>query len=243
MFPITRLGPLSLPSPELIIIGFFYLSLSLFERLHRSKGKDPEILSNLILSSVFVFVLVGRLSFVLENMLLFLRSPIDILSLNRDLFDPWLGGIAVVGFAVLQLRSKGLDVWEALDDLTIFFISMALAGSIANIASGAAFGIRADLPLAIDLWGARRFPVQFLDTAIGLGIFLATALTAKRVTPVGTKFLLTAFLFLTGQIITEGFRAEGIILGGGIRFYQLIDFGFAGMIGWVWLRKMETTNG
>lgn len=243
MFPITRLGPLSLPSPELIVFGFFYLSLSLFERLHRSKGKDPEILSNLVLSSVFVFILVGRVGFVLENALTFLRSPIDIFSLNRDLFDPWLGGAAVAVFAILSLRKRGIELWQALDDLTIFLIGLALAGSIANIASGAAFGIRGELPFSIELWGARRFPVQFVDTAINLAVFLTTAILAKKPAPTGAKFLFTLFLFLAGQIVAQGFRAEGIILGGGLRLDQLIYFFLAGVVGWVLLRKMESANG
>lgn len=243
MFPVTQIGPLALPSPELIIIGFFYISLSLFERLHRSKGKDPEILSNLILGSVFVFILVGRIGFVLENALTFLRSPVDIFSLNRDLFDPWLGGSAVLVFSVLSLRKKKLSIWEALDDLTIFFIGLALAGSIANIASGSAFGIRTEFPLSIDLWGARRFPTQFLDTAINFAIFLTTAILAKKTSPAGTKILMTTILFLVGQLITQGFRAEGVILVGGIRLDQLVYFVAAGIFGWVFVKKMEDGNG
>ncbi|HWS23934.1 MAG TPA: prolipoprotein diacylglyceryl transferase family protein [Anaerolineales bacterium] len=243
MFPVTRLGSLSLPTPELIIIVFFYLGLSLFERLQKVRGANPDKISNLILVSVFVFIIFGRLAFVLENFNAFLRSPLDIFSLNRDLFDPWLGSAGVVIYFAMTLQKQKLELWGTLDSLAIFFASLALGGSLANIASGSAFGMPSELPIAIELWGAERFPVQFLDAGWNLTCFFVTAVIAKRDLPSGTKFLTLAVLFSIGQIIAHGFRAEGWLLPGGFRADQIIYWIITAGTGWMLIRKLELKNG
>lgn len=243
MFPITRLGPLSLPSAELIVIIFFYLGITLFEKLQRSKGKDPDPLSNVLLTSVFVFVIVGRIGFALENFSNFMRSPVDIISLNRDLFDPWLAFFGAIAYFIFALNKKNISVWPSLDDLSVFVISLIVGGSIANIASGAAFGITTNSVFGIDLWGARRFPAQFLDLALNLALLAFVLLSAKKELPDGVKFLSMLFLFAAGQIIAQGFRAEGIILSAGLRFDQLVYFVIAAVTGWKALKMWERKNG
>jgi len=243
MFPVTRLGPLSLPTPELIVIVFFYLGMYLFERLQKVQGKNPDKISNLILVSVFVFIILGRLAFVLENFNAFLSSPLDIFSLNRDLFDPWLGAAGVAIYFAMTLQKHKLELWSTLDSLTIFFASLALAGSLANIASGSAFGMPSELPFAIELWGEKRVPVQFLDAAWNLAVFFGIAFIAKRNLPSGAKFLTLVSLFSIGQILAQGFRAEGWILAGGFRADQFVFWIITAISGWLLIRKFERKNG
>lgn len=243
MFPITRLGPVSLPTPELIVIVFFYLGITLFEKLQRIRGKNPDKFSNHILLSVFVFIIAGRLGFVFENLDSFFQSPLDIFSLNRDLFDPWIGGAAVAVHSYITFQKLGLKLWKTLDDLTIFFASMVLAGSLANIASGSAFGIISDVPYAIELWGANRFPVQFLDALWNLAIFIIAAFMAKRSLPDGVKFLTAGLFFVIGQVITQGFRAEGLLIGSGFRVDQIIFWLISGLLSWWLIKKLEDNRG
>ena len=243
MFPVIRLGSLSLPTPELIIIVFFYLGLSLVERLQKVHGSNPDKISNLILVSVFVFIIFGRLAFVLENFNAFLRSPLDIFSLNRDLFDAWLGAAGVAIYFAITLQKQKLELWSTLDSLAIFFASLVLGGSLANIASGSAFGLPSELPIAIELWGAKRFPVQFLDAGWNLACFFVIAVIANRNLPSGTKFLTLVALFSIGQIIANGFRAEGWLLSGGFRADQIAFWMITAVSGWMLIRNLERNNG
>jgi len=68
----------------------------------------------------------------------------------------------------------GLPLWPALDALTPGLAAVMIAIGLAHIASGDAFGSPADLPWAIQLWGARRHPTQIYETLAAALIFAST---------------------------------------------------------------------
>jgi prolipoprotein diacylglyceryltransferase len=71
-----------------------WIGLTLAEKRTERHGVSKEDLNNLTYYGLLAFVIGGRLSFVLQNIPAFSKSPLGIISVNPDIFDP-LGGIAV----------------------------------------------------------------------------------------------------------------------------------------------------
>ena len=91
MFPILHLGSLALPAAEVCVLLSVYFCMFLMETWLKKNAIDPNEHSNLILISIVVFIIAGRLGYISVHYYAFTSSPIDVISLNRDLFDPFIG--------------------------------------------------------------------------------------------------------------------------------------------------------
>ncbi len=117
----------------------------------------------------------------------------------------------------------GLPLWPALDALTPGLAAVMIAIGLAHIASGDAFGSPADLPWAIQLWGARRHPTQIYETLAAALIF---ASTLQRPTPYpfpGSAFLRFAAITAAARLFLEAFRGDSLLMLGGIRTMQVVS--------------------
>ena len=82
--------------PRHMILLFIatWIGLSLAEKRAERHGISKDDLNNITFYALIAFVIGGRLSFVLQNMPAFIKSPLGIISINPDIFDP-LGALAV----------------------------------------------------------------------------------------------------------------------------------------------------
>jgi phosphatidylglycerol:prolipoprotein diacylglycerol transferase len=98
-----------------------------------------------------------------------------------------------------------------------------LALGLAHLSSGDAFGAPADVPWALDLWGARRHPSQVYEI-LGASLILLIVYRIQKLNwAAGLNTLsfiaLTAFL----RLFLEAFRGDSILIFAGIRQAQLIS--------------------
>ena len=218
--PILRIGPLSLPAPELAIILSVYAGLWLMETWLKRQGHNPDAQSNLVLFSLIAFLIGGRVGYIGLHWSAFAGNPADMLSLNRDLFDPLFGAAAGLLFALVLAQRKRMEPALTLTALSLFASAVLFGADLAAYASGSAYGSASDLPWAVELYGMRRHPAQvyqlFLDM-IGIGswlIFLSRARLTKK------PALLLVFIALGTRFLNAAFVAEGTILPGGWRANQ-----------------------
>lgn len=243
MFPLLRVGPLSLPAPELALVVSFYLGLYLMELWLKRQGHDPDATSNLVLYGLFVFVIGGRLGYAVNHLPAFAGSPQDLFSLNRDLFDPFIGLAAAVLFAYGMAQRKKLPAGITITALAIFGAAVALGADLAAVASGSAFGIPTTLPWAVSLWGASRHPVQLYQLGLDL-IFIPTWYLALLANKINQPLRWLAIGMLSTRFLAEAFRAQGTLLPGGVRLAQVVLL--AGILLAIWLPlppKRENENG
>ena len=140
----------------------------------------------------------------------FIQIPLDILSRNPGLLDPW-GGLALAFItAILYGQRKHLPFWRTLDVLTPGFAALAISIEFANLASGDAFGKPTDLPWAIYLWGDYRHPTQIYEIMLLSGL-LGVILTNMKIW-VAAKAGLLFLTFLAGAAaITSSWRLSSEI--------------------------------
>lgn len=209
------------PRHMILLLLATWIGLTLAEKRTERHGVSKEDLNNLTYYGLIAFVVGGRLSFVLQNFPAFIQSPLGIISINPDIFDP-LGGMALaIIAAIIYGQQCGLRLWNSLDALTPFFAILSIGIGLSHLAAGTAFGMETDVAWGIDLWNATRHPTQLYETAASLLIFGLVWLQRQNPRP-GILFLTYAALTVAAQLFIQAFRGDSILILKGLRQGQII---------------------
>jgi phosphatidylglycerol:prolipoprotein diacylglycerol transferase len=209
------------PRHIILLVLATWIGLSLAEKRSERHGISKEDLVNITFYGLIAFIIGGRISFVLQNIPAFIKSPLGIISINPDIFDP-LGAIAVTFIvAFIYGQRHGLLFWNALDALTPFFAILAIGIGLSHLAAGTAFGRETSLPWGINLWNATRHPTQIYETLASLIIF-GLVWFQKPNPRQGILFLTYAALTAASQLFIQAFRGDSTLIFNGLRQGQVI---------------------
>ena len=209
------------PRHMILLLLATWIGLNLAEKRAERHEVSRDNLNNIVYYSLIAFVIGGRLSFVLQNLAAFIKSPLGIISINPDIFDP-LGGMAVaVITALIYGQRHGLQLWNTLDALTPFLAVLSIGIGLSHLAAGTAFGMETDSAWGINLWNATRHPTQIYETAASLLIFGLVWLQKQNPRP-GILFLLYAAFTAVAQLFIQAFRGDSTIIFNGLRQGQVI---------------------
>ena len=220
MFPVIHLGRLAIQASGLMIILGLYLGITLAEHRLPQKGIKVNQFYTIIFLGLGLGVLGGRLLFILQNFRQFLASPVNIVSLDPNLLDPF-GGVALAGIAVLVYgyRTK-LQFWTTLDAFTPVLAVLTIFFGLAHLASGMAYGAPTNLPWGLNLWGDNRHPSQVYEILAGIIIFIALWHRFGSQTNPGVTFLLFVTITAGARLLLEAWRGDEMLLVAGIRLTQ-----------------------
>ena len=205
----------------ILLLAAAWIGLSLAEKRAERHGISKENLNNITFYGLIAFVIGGRIAFILQNLPAFTKSPIGIISINPDLFEPFgaLGAAFIVAFIYGQRNN--LSFWHTLDALTPFFAVLAIGLGLSHLAAGTAFGKETELPWGINLWNATRHPTQIYETLASLLIFGLLWLKKHDPRP-GILFLTFAALTAASQLFIQAFRGDSILILNGLRQGQVM---------------------
>lgn len=209
--------------PRHMILLFIaaWVGLTFAEKRSERYGISKNDLNNITFYSLVAFIIGGRLSFVLQNMPAFTKSPLGIVSINPDIFDP-LGALsAAILVAFIYGQQRGLLLWNTLDALTPFFAILAIGIGLSHLAAGTAFGKETTLAWGIDLWNAMRHPTQIYEILASLLIF-GLVWFQKQNPRSGILFLTYAVLTAASQLFIQAFRGDSTLIFNGLRQGQFI---------------------
>lgn len=205
----------------ILLVFATWIALSLAEKRTERHGVNKEYLNNITFYGLIAFVIGGRISFVLQNLPAFIKSPADIVSINTDIFDPLGALAAALIVALVYGQRRGLFLWPTLDALTPFFAVITIGMGLSHLAAGTAFGKETDLIWGIDLWNATRHPTQIYETLASLLIF--GLLWFKKHDPrPGILFLTYTALTAASQLFIQAFRGNSTLILKGLRQEQLV---------------------
>ncbi len=198
-----------------------WIGLSLAEKRSERHGVSKEDINNLTYYGLIAFVVGGRLSFVLQNFPAFIKSPLGIISINPDIFDP-LGGMAIAIITVfIYGQRRELRLWSTLDALTPFFAVLSIGIGLSHLAAGTAFGMETNVAWGIDLWNATRHPTQIYESVASLLVFGLVWLQRQNPRP-GILFLTYTAFTAAAQLFIQAFRGDSILIFNGLRQGQII---------------------
>jgi prolipoprotein diacylglyceryltransferase len=222
MFPVLQIGPLALRTPGLLLLAGAFLGLSLAERHAARRGLHPDRMYSLVMIMFLVGILGARLSFAARHPGAFRDSPINLVSLDLSLLDPF-GGLALALVAGLVYgQKKGLAFWSMLDAFTPALAVFAVFLGLSHLAGGTAFGAPTSLPWAIELWGARRHPSQIYETLAALAILAILWRRFGIDSAPGRLFLQFIALSAGAALFLGAFRGDNLLLPGGLRLDQVL---------------------
>lgn len=207
------------PRHLILVLAALWIGLALAERRADRFSVSGETLSNLIYYSLIGYVLGGRLLYTLANFPVFVQSPLSLVSLNLDLFDPLAALVAALAAGLIYGSRQRLLLWQALDALTPFFAAVMVGLALSHIAAGTAFGSPTDLSWGIEQWGATRHPSQIYELVASLLIF-GLVWFHRGVSAPGSLFLIFAACAAGTRLFLEAFRGDSTFVLGGLRLTQ-----------------------
>lgn len=224
MFPVIQLGSIALRVSGLTLIIGIWVGLAFAERQAKAFGLIGEDVYNLVLAILIAAIIGARAGYVLLYWPSFAPDPVNILSLNPGLLDIRSGLIVGLIVGSIVIRRRRLPLWRTMDSLTPLLGVLGIALGISHLATGAAYGIPAQIPWGIELWGTTRHPTQVYEiilSAVILGIILYMG---RQSNPGPAGFLILLFTALTALewLLLEGVRAETTLLIGRYRGLQII---------------------
>ncbi len=227
MLPILQIGPLAIQTPGLILLLGLWLALSVSERAAARLGLNPTLIDNLTFAVLIGGLLGARLGYVVRYPEAFAASPASLVSPNPGLLDTWggLAGAALVG--LIYAQRKGLRLWPTVDALAPGLAVFGVALSLADLASGAAFGAVTSLPWGIELWGATRHPAQvyaILAAALVLLVLWPGGNLFRRLSAIASGLVFWTFSALSAlsRLFLEAWRGDSVLVFGGLRQAQII---------------------
>jgi prolipoprotein diacylglyceryltransferase len=180
MLQFLKIGPLSIPLPEFTILIGVWLGIYLAEKKASRSEIQKGFLERLLLISLLVIIIGGRLSYLARHPEAFSGNFLSILSLNYNLFDLSGGLLIAILVAYVMINKKEYYPLAILDNLTPFFGTMISSLYLSYFFSGDHFGTITNIPWAINLWGAYRHPVQLYYLIPSLAVLLYSYFDNRR---------------------------------------------------------------
>lgn len=218
MIPIIEIGPLAIQAAGFFIFISFAVGTWLTAKFAESLGTNSESIENGILIIFGVFLISARLGFVLQNPQIFIENPIEIISISPKTLNINFGIlVSAITTAALAQRNH-LPLWPTLDTLSPLLILSVTGMHLANFANGDAFGLPTELPWGLEIWGAKRHPVQ-IYTVILLASYLfwlliyTKGLKQTGFMHSGILFSVSVAVIAVVTIFSRAFLAEKLLLG------------------------------
>ena len=218
MFPILEIGPLAIQAAGFFLLISLAIGTWLTGKFSEALGTNTDAIENGVLIILGVFLASARLGFILQNPQTFLGNPSEIISLSPRTLNIGFGILVSTLTAASLTQRNHIPLWPTLDTLTPLIILITIGIHLANLANGDGFGLKTQLPWGLDLWGAKRHPVQFYALIL-LGLyFIVHLLFTKRLSQTGflrsgLLFSITAMAIAIIIILTRAFVAEKILIG------------------------------
>jgi phosphatidylglycerol:prolipoprotein diacylglycerol transferase len=208
------------PRHFILLLAALWIGLALAEKRSERHGVSKDALNNLTMYGLVGFVLGGRILYAVANLSAFAESPLNLFSINVDLFDPVGGMIVAVVVGIVYGKRQNLPVWGTLDALTPVFALLAIGLHLSHLAAGTAFGCPTDLPWGIELWNATRHPTQIYELIAAMVIFGFLWFRKPSSAP-GVLFLDFVALSAGARLFLEAFRGDSAFVFGEYRLAQL----------------------
>ena len=222
MLPTIEIGPLVIPSAGLIYILGIWLALTAVEKAAVRLDLHVAATYGVAVTALVAGYIGARLTFVALHWDAYQQNLLGIVwpltsgyHLGAGLFFALAGGF-------FYGRAKQVPAAATLDALAPGMLVALMAVSLADLMAGPGYGVRADLPWSIDLFGVQRHPVQLYELA-GAILALAAwwlALRSERVP--GQLFLVVTAVYGAVRLVSDAYRANAW-LSDGYHVVQIIS--------------------
>lgn len=246
MFPVLKIGPLAIQTAGLAILLGFWLALELASRQGARQGFQKETVHNAGFYGLIIGIMAARLGYAAVHWPIYRRDPLGLVALNPQTLHPVAGLIAGAFVVILYLRGRGGSLRGILDvaapGMAVFMGLHALAGFF----SGQSLGAVTEVPWGMSVWGESRHPVQLYELAFWTLATVSIWWAGAAIPAPGSLFFLYVALYGAACLLIEPFRAQSVLVLGGLRATQvagLLELLVAlWMMQFCWRRSVKPTK-
>lgn len=227
MWPVLHFLGLTLPVGPLAALLAFVVGSEVGSRTIRrfaGDGKAAAPWSEAFNSAIFVGLLAGlvaaRVAYAMRYFDLYLAEPTLLFSLRPGTLAWWPGigfGAAVV---VFYSRRHQIPLAVIADAGAMGALAALVIWNLGQFLTGDAYGVPAEVPWAVQLWGEARHPVQ-LYVAGALLVGLAVLWWQRQDVRPGQLFWKALLVYGAVELFFTAFRANPTTWGPGIRTAQV----------------------
>ncbi len=231
MLPLLQIGPFTLRTPGLALLGGLWLGLEMASREGVRRGIDGDRIYALGLYTILAGAAGARLAFVLVNLGMYLHlSPWTqaigaILAPAGGTEIAWIGALSALGVAVFLARRWKLPLLVLVDAFAPGIAVCAIGIGLANLLSGDYYGVETSAPWGIEMGAARRQPTQVLFVLTAIAIFFILRRLGRDPAARDPGFLGQVLLVALSLaiLLIEPLREDSPVVGtSGIRIWQVI---------------------
>ncbi|WP_322513458.1 prolipoprotein diacylglyceryl transferase [Chloroflexus sp.] len=234
MLPVLNIGPVALYTPGLILLLGGWLIIQAIGRAARHQQLDGERLEMIVFIALLAGVIGARLGYAFISWPSYLADPWALLSRDLQAFLPPAGVATALVIGGWLLWRQRWPLWPTLDALAPGIALAVLTNALAQLASGDGYGLPADVPWAINLWGEERHPTQLYAALTALIALIVWRVRYRQPQPPGARFLTISAILAAGTLIGDGFAATGWLLPGNIRLSQVVALTLLVIIVRIW---------
>ena len=223
MLPILQIGPLAIQLPGLLLLAGVWLGTNAVDKQAARLSLPIPTLQNLVLLTLAAGVFGARLGYAVRYVDVYIEDPLGLLSLQPATLSPWAGLLTGIIAGWIFGQRKGLPLWRTMYALAPGLAVFGLFFGFSHLASGDAFGAPANVPWAIELWGALRHPSQVYEILAAGLVLISILYVGRRPTFPGAIFIVWVALASFSRLFLEAFRGDSLLLPGGIRIAQVVS--------------------
>lgn len=222
MLPTINLGPLVIPSASLVYILGIWLALAVTEKAAAHLDLDVPWTYNLATIGLASGFIAARVAFVAVHWDAYRQNLIGIVWPLTSGFNVWAGLLVACAAAFFYGRARNLPVGETLDALAPGLIVAFMTISAADFLAGPGYGVQADLPWSVSLFGILRHPVQIYELLGAALALVAWRAYRERRDFGGQLFLIAMAVFSAGRLFVDAYRANAALTPGGYHTVQIV---------------------
>ncbi len=222
MYPSLPVGPLSLPTAQILALAAAWLGLSVMAQVGKRLRLDPDLTWNLGTIALGAGLIIARLSHAVQFWNLYRAEPLLLISLRPGGLLLWPGVLGALVGAYAYLIHKRVDPRPAAVAAVFGLLAGGAALEVSHFLTGATVGRPSAMPWALIYFGEMRHPLA-LYRAMGMmlivGGFLLWGNWRRPVRVAGQAILAHALL----RLFADGFSAGSQLIGP-VRVSQLGAF-------------------
>jgi len=220
---ICHIGPFTLYSYGLMLAVAVIAASFLTAREAQKYGIARDTVYDLAFWAVLWGILGARVFYIFLNADYFLEFPFEIFMLQKGGLA-WQGSlIAGVLAGVFFIRRKKLPLLILLDIAAPFIALGHAIGRIGCFFNGCCYGKPSAWGIYFPVWQEYLLPTQLYMVAGELAVFLVLRFFQKRSDrPLGQVFVLYLMLSSLERFVVEFFRADHVVLWGGLSIFQYV---------------------
>jgi len=220
---ICRIGPLVIYSYGFALVVAFFVVTTLASIEAKRRGTNPDIIYNLIFIAFITGVIGARILYVFQNLNYYIKSPLEIVMLQRGGLS-WFGGLFLgITSSIIYLKIKKLEIYKVADIVVPYLALGQAIGRFGCFFNGCCYGRESVYGIYFPVHDKILIPTQLYSALISLIIFIILRWILDNPHRQGQILFTYLLLYSIKRFFIEFFRADNPQILFSLTLFQIMS--------------------